>query len=84
MAARLRYSVIDGEKMFGFLIDNFRFLGMTSRGRIINGDLSNLVAKSMLRLDIKEIGLTGWAILGVALTKIYEKLIETRKNKKTD
>lgn len=80
LAARLRYSVIDGEKMFGFLIDNFRFLGMTSRGRIINGDLSNLVAKSMLRLDIKEIGLTGWAILGVALTKIYEKLIETGKN----
>lgn len=80
LAARLRYSVISGEKMFGFLIDNFRFLGMTSKGRIINADLSNLVAKSMLRLNIKEIYLTGWTILGVMVTKIYEKIIETRKN----
>lgn len=82
LATRLRYSVIGGKKMFGFLIDNFRFLGMTSQGRIINGDLSNLVAKSMLKLNIKEIGLTGWIILGVFLTKIYEKFIKTRKNKK--
>lgn len=79
-----RYSVIEGEKMFGFLIDNFRFLGIGSRGRIINGDLSNLVAKSMLKLDIKEIDLVGWAILGVVITKIYEKIIKTGKNKESD
>jgi hypothetical protein len=80
LAARLRYSVIEGEKMFGFLLDNFRFLGATSRGRIINGDLSNLVAKSMLKLDLRGIYLTGWTILGVMVTKIYEKIIERRKN----
>ena len=80
LATRLRYSVIDGEKLFGFLIDNFRFLGMTNRGRIINGDLSNLVAKSMLKLDIKEIYLTEWTIFGVIVTKVYEKFIKARKN----
>jgi hypothetical protein len=80
LAARLRYSVIGGEKMFGFLIDNFRFLGITNKGRIINGDLSNLVAKSMLKLDIKGIFLIKWIVLGVLVAKIYEKFIKTRKN----
>ncbi len=77
---KLRYSVVDGEKMFGFLIDNFRFFGITNKGRIINGDLSNLVAKSMLKLKIKVSSYFGWVVLGVIVNRIYENIIKTRKN----
>lgn len=79
-----RYSVVGGEKMFGILIDNFRFWGVTDKWRIINNDLPNLVAKSMLKLDIKEINLIGWMLLGALTVKIYGKFIERRKNKKSN
>lgn len=84
LISRARYSVIGGEKMFGILIDNFRFLGVTGKWRIVNNDLPNLVAKSMLKLDIRGIYLIGWVLLGVLTAKIYGKFIKRGKNKKSN
>lgn len=76
----LRYSVVEGERMVGFLIDNFRFVGVTDKFRFINEDLSNLVAQTMLKIEIGEIyyllGVVIWLIIGIAYGKYYK----TRKN----
>lgn len=47
-----RYTVINGEKMVGILVDNFRFVGINLKHGIINKDLDNLTAQSMLRLKL--------------------------------
>jgi hypothetical protein len=80
---QLRYSVVEGERMAGFLIDNFRFVGVTDKFRFINEDLSNLVAQTMLKIEIREIcylwGIIIWLIIGVA----YGKYLKTRQNRKS-
>lgn len=52
LTTHVRYSVVDGQRMFGLLIDNFRFVGVGTRDGFINTDLSNVVAKSMLRIKL--------------------------------
>ncbi len=80
LLGKLRYSVVNEEKIFGVLIDNFRFFGISNKWRIINGDLSNLVAKSMLKLNIVGSSLIEWTLLGALTAKIYEKFTKTKKN----
>lgn len=48
----IRYSVINGEKYFGFLVDNFRFVGITDKLKLVNNDLSSIIAKSMLKINV--------------------------------
>lgn len=52
MLIHMRYSVINGEKMIGFLVDNLRFVGINLSSGIINTDLSNNIAKSMLKIHL--------------------------------
>ncbi len=48
-----RFSIIDGKKHLGWLIDNFRFIGITIGSGInfINQDLVDYVAATMLKFD---------------------------------
>lgn len=48
-----RFSIIDGRKYLGFLIDNFRFIGIAiGRGiHFINQDLTDYVAATMLKFN---------------------------------
>lgn len=52
MIIHVRYSVVDGQRLIGFLIDEFRFVGINLQTGIVNTDLSNLVAKSMLKIKL--------------------------------
>lgn len=52
MLVHVRYSVVNGEKMVGFLVDSFRFVGVNLSSGIVNSDLSNNVAKSMLKIHL--------------------------------
>jgi hypothetical protein len=52
MITHVRYSVVDGQRLIGFLIDEFRFVGINMQTGIVNTDLSNLVAKSMLKIKL--------------------------------
>ena len=76
----LRYSVVEEERMLGILVDNFRFIGVTDKIRFLNEDLSNLVAQTMLKIEIKEIYYLVW-ILGIILVKlISDEYQKRRKN----
>ena len=52
MLVHVRYSVVNGEKMVGFLVDNFRFVGINLKQGFVNMDLNNVVAQSMLKLKL--------------------------------
>lgn len=80
MMEHLRYSMVNGEKLIGFLIDNFRFVGVTDKIRFINGDLSNLVAQSMLKMEIKEIYYLIWLLICLLVGVVYGRYIKTKKN----
>jgi len=85
---QLRYSVVNGEKMGGLLIDNFRFIGVTDSLRFVNEDLPNLVAKSMLKLEIYPIYYIYWLTAMILITLIFRKYarkksVDTRSNNKT-
>lgn len=45
----VRYSVIDGQSVIGVLSDKLRFVGINLSGRWMNLDMTNVVAKSMLK-----------------------------------
>ena len=77
----LRYTMVDGVRMVGLLIDNFRFVGVTDRIRFVNGDLSNLVAQSMLKLEIKEIYYLAWLLICILFYFSYGRYIKSKKNK---
>ena len=80
MIKHLRYSVVEGERMLGIIMDNFRFIGVTDKIRFLNEDLSNLVAQTMLKIEIKEIYYLIW-ILGIILIKlISDEYQKRRKN----
>lgn len=70
MMIHVRYSVVDGEKIMGFLVDNFRFVGINLRNGFVNTDLSNNVAKSMLRLKSGKFSYVYWLLLGLIIGKI--------------
>ena len=48
-----RFSIIDGKKYFGWLIDNFRFVGIAigSGVTFLNQDLTDYVAATMLKFN---------------------------------
>lgn len=73
-----RYSIVDGQKMVGFLLDNFRFVGINLKTGFINTDLSNVVAKSMLKLKFDELYFVYWGLLGILIGRI----VDGRKNSK--
>ncbi len=74
----LRYTMIDGIRMVGLMIDNFRFVGVTDKLRFINEDLSNLVAQSMLKIEIKETYYFIW-ILVLILYCLFKKYLRLGK-----
>ena len=76
-----RYTVVNGEKMIGFLVDNLRFVGINLKHGWVNTDLSNLVAKSMLKIRVEQISYVYWLSLGLVVGKIYGKFNQTRKDK---
>lgn len=78
MLIHVRYSVINGEKMIGFLVDNLRFVGINLKQGGVNVDLSNLVAKSMLKLKVGQINYIYWLSLGLGVGKIYGKFNQAR------
>ncbi len=77
----LRYTKIEEVSMIGVLIDNFRFIGINSSFKIINQDLENLIAKSMLKLKIGNSELIWWLLVGIIIGKIHDlwNLIVKRK-----
>ncbi len=81
---QLRYSVVNGERMIGILIDRLRFVGMTDKLRFINEDLSNLVAQTMLKIEIRDyyylLGIVIWLVVGL----IYGKYFKNKQNKKNN
>lgn len=60
-----RYSVINGQHYFGFLVDNFRFIGVSvgNNFKFLNQDLSGLTASSMLKFNYGWIWENWWAWL---------------------
>ena len=81
LAEHLRYSMVDGEKMAGILVDNFRFIGVTDKFRLINQDLTNLIASSMLKLEIKEWEYLVWFLICLLIGIGNGKYTEANKNK---
>lgn len=51
----LRYTYISGIKYFGFLLDAFRFIGITDDLKLVNKDFPGVVASSMLKFDFARI-----------------------------
>jgi len=80
---RARYSVIDGQKIAGLLIDNFRFVGINLSSGLMNMDLSNVVAKSMIKLKLDWLYFTNWIIFGIIGGKIYGRIVGKRTKNKT-
>ena len=76
----VRYSVVNGEKMIGFLVDNLRFVGLNLKHGWINTDLSNLVAKSMLKVGVEGVSYVYWLVLGLMIGGVYGKFNQTRKD----
>lgn len=58
-----RYSVIGGQRYFGWLVDNFRFIGLTFGNGIkfLNQDLTGYIAATMLKFDQGWIWNNWWA-----------------------
>lgn len=52
MVQQTRYSVVNGEKLIGVLVDNLWFVGINLSKGWVSQDMSNLVAQSMLRIKI--------------------------------
>jgi len=79
----VRYSIIDGQRYFGWLIDNFRFIGISIGGDIkfLNQDLVGYVAATMLKFDPYWIWHNWWAwiiiypIVEIGLVFLTNKLI---------
>ena len=81
---QLRYSVVEGERMMGFLVDRLRFVGMTDKLRLVNEDLSNLVAQTMLKIEIRDIYYLGLAVIWLIIGLAYGKYFKNKQGKKTD
>ena len=82
----LRYSVIEGKKMVGILVDSFRFVGVEiGEGsiKLVNKDLIGWQADSMLRLRIEKIwerGVLAWA--GITLAELIVSMVMIKILKK--
>jgi len=78
-----RYSVINGQHYFGFLVDNFRFIGVSvgNSFKFLNQDLSGLSASSMLKFNPVWIWQNWWAwtiiypIVEIGLVILINKFI---------
>lgn len=78
-----RYSVIDGQRYFGWLIDNFRFIGITIGGgvKFINQDLVGYIAATMLKFDSKWVWNNWWVwiiiypVIEIILVLLINKFI---------
>ena len=81
MAERLRYSVIDGHKMIGILVDNLRFVGIISDEGIVNRDLSNLIAKSMIKIKFEYWWMLKCFLVGGLGINIWKTVTEKKKLK---
>lgn len=78
LIGKLRYTVVDGERMFGVLVDNFRFVGVTDKIQFVNEDLSNLVAQSMLKIEIKDIYYLVWLLFIISFCFIHDKYFKRK------
>ena len=58
-----RYSIIDGQRYFGWLVDNFRFVGIAVGNNIkfVNQDLIGYIAATMLKFNQGWIWNNWWA-----------------------
>lgn len=74
----VRYTVISGERIIGFLTDNLRFVGVNFKKGIVNSDLSNVVAKSMLKLKLDQLYFVYWVLLGAGLVEAGRRLNKTK------
>lgn len=83
VAEHSRYSVVEGEKMVGILVDNLRLVGIGTKG-FINKDFPMIVAKSMIKLKIPESFWGGYLLIGVLMAQIYHEIFKTGKNKKSN
>ncbi|MFA6184585.1 MAG: hypothetical protein WCT51_01585 [Candidatus Shapirobacteria bacterium] len=78
-----RYSVIDGQRHLGWLVDNFRFIGITfGQGvKFLNQDLIGYVAATMLKFNPGWIWNNWWVwmifypIIEIGLVFLISKLI---------
>jgi hypothetical protein len=81
---QLRYSVVEGERMMGFLVDRLRFVGMTDKLRLVNEDLSNLVSQTMLKIEIRDFYYLLWVVIWLVVGLIYGKYFKNKQSKKTN
>ena len=78
-----RYSIIDGQRYFGWLVDNFRFIGVTFGNglKFLNQDLTGYIAATMLKFDPGWIWNNWWVwiiiypIIEIGLVFLISKLI---------
>lgn len=78
-----RYSVIDGQRHLGWLVDNFRFIGITfGQGiKFLNQDLTGYIAATMLKFDPGWIWNNWWILtiiyptIEIGLVFLISKLI---------
>jgi hypothetical protein len=78
-----RYSIIDGQRYLGWLVDNFRFIGLTFGNglKFLNQDLVGYIAATMLKFDPGWIWNNWWAwiiiypVVEIGLVFLISKLI---------
>lgn len=78
-----RFSVIDGKYYLGWLIDNFRFIGISYGNglRLVNQDLPGFIAATMLKFDPSWIWNKWWIwaiiypAIGIGLVFLINKFI---------
>jgi len=78
-----RYSIIDGQRYLGWLVDNFRFIGIAFGNGIkfINQDLTGYIAATMLKFDPSWIWNNWWVwiivypLIEIGLVILINKLI---------
>jgi len=78
-----RYSIIDGQRYLGWLVDNFRFIGISIGDNIkfVNQDLVGYIASTMLKFDPSWIWNNWWVwiivypLVEIGLVILINKLI---------
>jgi hypothetical protein len=81
-----RYSVINGQCFFGFLVDSFKFIGISLGNgfHFLNQDLSSVTASSMLKFDPSWIWQNWWGwliiypIIEIGLVFLINKLVPNK------
>jgi hypothetical protein len=77
----LRYSVVNGERLLGVLVDSFRFVGISNKLKLVNQDFPGVVARSMLKIEVKDVYFLIWIVTAIIISLGVRFYDQRRKNK---